>query len=64
MANPENKWGQRAIAGAEFVGAGVSFLKVVQTLLSAGISAPVAIWGGLGLLLGIDAKNRWVKTNK
>jgi hypothetical protein len=64
MASPENKWGQRAVAGAEFVGAGASFIAMVTTVVETGISPIVAIWGVLGLALGIDAKNRWAKTNK
>lgn len=64
MPSPESKWGSRIGAGAEFAASGVSFVKMVQTFVSAGFSPMVAIWGGLGLLLGIDAKNRWAKTNK
>ena len=65
MASPEYKrWGQRALAGAEIAVAAGSFIEMVQTFVSAGFSPLVAIWGGLGLLLGVDAKNRWAKTNK
>lgn len=63
MASPESKaiWKNKAIAGGEFLLSGASLVKAVQTLLSAGISGTVAIWGALGILVGIDAKNRWSK---
>ena len=63
MASPESRamWKNKAIAGGEFVLSGGSLIKAVQTLLSVGFSGPVAIWGALGMLVGIDAKNRWSK---
>ncbi len=64
MANPEkNIWRQRALAGVEIAGAGLSFLNMVKAFVNAGFSPAVAIWGGLGLLFGTDAKNRLAKTN-
>ncbi|HSW88136.1 MAG TPA: hypothetical protein VLG12_03160 [Candidatus Saccharimonadales bacterium] len=66
MASPESKgiWGQRAIAGVEGVASIGSLINAVKTLIQGGISGSVAIWGAVGILLGIDAKNRWAKTNK
>lgn len=66
MASPESKsiWGQRAIAGVEGLASAGSLINAVRILILGGISGSVAIWGAVGILLGIDAKNRFAKTNK